>query len=72
MFIPSVIEEVGCSGTPWTNLDVQSLQGCMNLVYPGLGYIVEKGDALETSVSQFFLQSLRNMYLPSRRRMLES
>lgn len=51
-FVPSVLEEVGCSATPWTNLDVRLLQGCMNLVYPELGYVVEKGDSLDMSVSQ--------------------
>ena len=50
-FVPSVLEEVGCSETPWTGLDVELLQGCINFVYPELGYVVEKGDALDTSVS---------------------
>jgi len=51
-FIPAVLEEVGCSATPWKNLDVDLLQGCTDLVYPGLDYTVEKGDALDLSVSQ--------------------
>ena len=49
-FIPTVIEEVGCSTTPWANLNVTLLQECMDLVYDGLEYTVEKGDAVEASV----------------------
>ena len=61
--MPSVLEEVGCSVTPWTNLDVESLQGCMNIVYPELEYVVEKGDPLNMSVSQRPFQSLCTTYL---------
>jgi len=57
-FIPSVLEEVGCSATPWTNLDVKLIQGYTNSVYPGLDYVVEKGDPLDVSVSQCSLRSL--------------
>lgn len=56
-FMPAVLEEVGCSVTPWKNLDVDLLQGCMGLVYPGVDYVVEKGDALDSSVSQASLPS---------------
>ncbi|KAF9641975.1 hypothetical protein BDM02DRAFT_3133425 [Thelephora ganbajun] len=48
-FIPAVLEEVGCSMTPWKNLDIDLLRGCMTLVYPGLDYNIEKGGPLDTS-----------------------
>ena len=51
-FIPSVLKEVRCSATPWTNLNVKLLQGCKDSMYPGLDYVVEKGDLLNISVSQ--------------------
>ena len=50
-FIPSVLEEVGWSTTPWQNLGINTLQICINQVYPTLGYVVEKGDAIDSSVS---------------------
>ena len=50
-FIPLVIEEIGCSDTPWQNLEVDLLQGCMDNAYPGLDYVVEKGGSLDTLVS---------------------
>jgi len=72
-FIPSVLEEVGCSATPWTNLDIESLQSCMNLVYSELEYVVEKGDPLDMSVSQCPLQSLQILRIyPSCRQTPES
>ena len=58
MFIPTVLEEVGCSVTPWTNPDVNALQRCADTVYPGVDYTVEKGDPLDVSVSQIFGGSL--------------
>ena len=64
MFIPTTLEEVGCSATPWNNLDVDSIQRCMNLVYPQLGHVVEKGDALEITVSECPFPSLCSAYLP--------
>ena len=63
-FIPSALEEVGCSATPWTNLNTESLQGYMNIIYPELEYVVEKGDPLDMSVSQNPFRSLCTMYLP--------
>jgi len=57
-FIPSVLEEVGWSMTPWENLDVKTLQICMNDVYPELEYVVEKGDAIDLSVSSASPQSM--------------
>lgn len=50
--IPAVLEEVGCSRAPWGNLDIDTIQVCVNEIYPRAGHIVEKGDALESSVSQ--------------------
>jgi len=50
-FILSVLEEVGWSTTPWQNLNINTLQICTNQVYPTLGYVVEKGDAIDSSVS---------------------
>ena len=38
MFVPTVLEEVGCSTTPWVNPDVNSLQRCVDTVYPGVDY----------------------------------
>jgi len=49
-FIPSVLEEVGWSTTPWENPNVKTLQICMSEVYPTIEYVVEKGDTIETSV----------------------
>jgi len=63
-FIPYVIEEFGCSATPWQNLDTDLLQGCMNLAYPGLDYVVDKGDALESSVRQPSIPSFCSLRLP--------
>lgn len=51
MFVPTVLEEVGCSTAPWTNPDIHSLQRCVDIIYPGVDYIVEKGDPLDVSVS---------------------
>ena len=51
MLVPAVLEEVGCSVTPWANLDVSTLQGCVDTIYPGVDYTVRKGDLLELSVS---------------------
>jgi hypothetical protein len=50
--IPAVLEEVGCSRTPWENLDIDTIQVCVNKVYPTVEHVVKKGDALESSVSQ--------------------
>ena len=55
MFVPTVLEEVGCSVAPWTNPDVNSLQGCVDSIYPGIDYTVVKGSPLEISVSQMLL-----------------
>jgi hypothetical protein len=52
MFVPTVLEEVGCSATPWVNPDVNSLQRCVDTVYPGVDYTVQKGDPLDVSVSR--------------------
>jgi hypothetical protein len=54
MFVPTVLEEVGCSVTPWTNPDINTLQHCVNTVYPGIEYTVEKGNPLDVSVSRIF------------------
>ena len=62
MFVPVALEEVGCSATPWVNLNVSSLQGCVDTVYPGIDYTVRKGDPLESSVSFFFFTPLRPTY----------
>jgi len=51
-FVPAILEELGCSRTPWKNPDLDTIQACVNEVYPGLEYIVEKGDTLELSVSR--------------------
>lgn len=51
-FVPVIIQEMGCSSAPWQNLDLDTLQECVNLVYPGHDYVVKKGDALVTSVSR--------------------
>ena len=51
-FVPLTIEEIGCSDTPWQTLDVDLIQGCIELAYPGLDYVVDKGGALDTLVSQ--------------------
>ena len=50
-FVPAIIQEMGCSLTPWQNLDIDALQGCVNLVYPGLDHVIKKGDPLISSVS---------------------
>ena len=54
MFVPTVLEEVGCSAVPWMNPDVGTLQRCIDTVYPGIDYTVEKGNPLDVSVSQIF------------------
>ena len=51
MFVPTVLKEVGCSMAPWTNPNIHSLQRCVDTIYPGVDYIVEKGDLLDVSVS---------------------
>lgn len=50
VFIPTALQEVGRSSTPWQNISVDVLQECVNVVYTGLDYVVERGDALESSV----------------------
>lgn len=49
--IPLAIEEVGCSATPWVNVDVELLQVFMGTVYPGADHVVKKGDSVDASVS---------------------
>ena len=71
-FIPAVIEEIGYSSTPWQNLNADELQGCVNLVYPGLDHVVEKGGPLEISVRQLSVRHLRGNTYNSCRQMLES
>ena len=41
---------MGCSTSPWLNLDVDAVQGHVNVVYPGHEYAVEHGDGFCTSV----------------------
>ena len=49
-FAPCVIAEMGCSASPWLNLDVDTVQGYVNLVYTGHEYTVEHGDGFHASV----------------------
>jgi len=58
-FMPAVLEEVGCSATPWQNLNLNLLQGCVDLVYPGLDYVAETSDALDLS-ARARVMSFRN------------
>ena len=41
---------MGCSATPWLKLDVDTVQGHVNIVYTGHEYAVEHGDGFHTSV----------------------
>ena len=50
-FIPIVIQEMGDSEAPWENLPIDTLQECVDVIYPNLEYVVERGDALVSSVS---------------------
>ena len=58
-FVPAIIQEMGCSLTPWQNLDINALQGYVNLVYPDLDHVVKKGDALISSVSRCSLHQFK-------------
>ena len=49
-FIPCVITEIGCSASPWLNLDVDTIQDYVNIVYTGYDYAVEHGDGFHSSV----------------------
>ena len=49
-FTPSVIAEMGCSASPWLNLDVDTIQGHVNVIYVGHEYTVGHGDGFYTSV----------------------
>ena len=51
-FVPLTIEEIGCSDTPWQTLDIDLIQGCVDIAFPGLDYVADKGGALDTLVSQ--------------------
>ena len=42
---------MGDSEAPWENLPIDMLQECVNIVYLNLDYVVERGDALVSSVS---------------------
>ena len=50
--IPFVLHKVGCSATPWANLDVHLLQDFLSIVYPGTDHVVKKGDSVNASVSR--------------------
>jgi len=54
-FIPYVVAEMGCSTSPWSSLDVDTIQGCVNFIYSGYDYAVEHGDAFHSSVSPYVL-----------------
>ena len=49
-FTPHVIAEMGCSGSPWSNLDVDTIQDYVNFVYTGYDYAVEHGDGFHSTV----------------------
>ena len=41
---------MGCSASPWLNLDVDTVQEYVNIVYTGYDYAVEHGDGFHSSV----------------------
>lgn len=41
---------MGCSPSPWENLEVDTVQGYVNFVYPGHEHAVEHGDGFHASV----------------------
>jgi hypothetical protein len=49
-FAPCIIAEMGRSSSPWSRLDIDAVQACVNLTYPGREYAVEHGDAFDASV----------------------
>ena len=49
-FVPCVITEMGCSASPWLNLDVDTVQEYVNIVYTGYNYAVEHGDGFHSSL----------------------
>ena len=50
-FIPAVLEEIGCSDSPWKNLGVIKLQHLVDEVYEGLDYSIEPDGIFHKSVS---------------------
>lgn len=49
-FIPYVITEIGCSVSPWLNLDVNTVQDYVNIIYMGYDYAIEHGDGFHSLV----------------------
>ena len=49
-FVPCVITEIGCSASPWLNLDLDTIQDYVNIIYTGYDYAVEHGDGFHSSV----------------------
>jgi hypothetical protein len=49
-FMPCAITEMGCSSSPWSKLDIDTIQGHVNVVYAGQEYAVEHGDGFHVSV----------------------
>jgi len=41
---------MGCSASPWSKLDVDTVQGHVNFVYAGHKYVIENGDGFHASV----------------------
>lgn len=54
-FVPCIITEMGCSTSPWSNLDADTIQGHVNFIYAGHDYTVEHGDAFHASVSLYII-----------------
>ena len=50
-FVPYIITKMGCSASPWSNLDADTVQGHVNFIYSGHDYAVEHGNAFHSSVS---------------------
>jgi hypothetical protein len=49
-FAPRVIAEMGCSSSPWSRLDVDTVQSHINFLYTGYEYTIEDADEFDTSV----------------------
>ena len=57
---------MGCSTTPWLKLDVDTVQGHVNIVYAGHDYTVENSDGFHTSVRPHTRWHFAETYLTRR------
>ena len=55
---------MGYSVSPWSKLDVNTIQGHVNVVYAGYEYAIERGDGFHASVCRRTpFDFLQNTYL---------